>query len=108
MASIASNLYASNSIPIVKTEIISAEASTRRIIRKATFTNYSGSSVTIDLYIQPDGSNEVQIVDTKTLVDQETWSCPDVESHVLEFLGTLDVKASSTNVALVVSGSKVS
>ena len=107
MASIASSLYADASIPIVKTEIISAEANTRRILRKATFTNHSGLSRVISLYIEPDGSNEVQIVDSKVLVDQETWSCPDIESHVLEFTGTASVSADGTNVALSISGTKV-
>ena len=107
MASIASNLYATASVPIVRTEVISAEASTRRIIRKVTLTNISGFTRTVDIYIQPDGSNDVQIVDTHTLVDQETWSSPDLESHVLEFTGTLDVAASGTGVTMVVSGSKV-
>jgi len=107
MASVPSNLYADSSIPIVKTEIIAAEANTRRILRRATFTNISGSQRIIDLYIEPDGATEVQIVASKTLVDQETWSCPDCESQVLEFTGNLSVNADGTGVTLIISGSKV-
>jgi len=107
VASIAANLYATASMPTVRTEVISAEANTRRIIRKATLTNNSGVTRTVNLYLQPDGSNDVQIANTYTLVDQETWSSPDLEAHVLEFTGTLDVSASGSGVSMIVSGSKV-
>jgi len=101
------SLYSSASIPTTKTEIVSAEANTVRIIRKATFTNNSGGALTIDLYVDPSGSTEVQIVDTKTLSDQETWSCPDIEGHILSSSGTIDVTASGAGIDLVISGVKV-
>ncbi len=101
------SLYSSASIPTTKTEIVSAEANTVRIIRKATFTNNSGGALTIDLYVDPSGSTEVQIVDTKTLSDKETWSCPDIEGHILGASGTIDVTASGAGIDLVISGVKV-
>ena len=107
MARILDSLYSSASIPTTKTEIISAEASTYRLIRKATFTNNSGATVTIDLYMDPTGTAEVQIADTKTLIDGETWSCPDIEGHVLKPDGTIDVTGSAAGIDLVISGMKI-
>lgn len=102
-----SNLYASASITAAKTEIIGAELNTKRIIRKATFTNNSGGSLTVGLYIDPTGSAEMQIADTKTLTDQETWSCPDIEGHVLEAAGTIDAEASGAGIDLIITGTKI-
>lgn len=107
MAITYAGLYAYASIPTIKTDIINAEGSTQRVIRKATFTNNSGATVTVDLYIKPDGVNEIRIADTKVLVATETWSCPDAEGHILEAAGTMAVVASAANVELVISGFKV-
>jgi hypothetical protein len=101
------NLYASASIPTTKTEVISAEANTKRIIRKATFTNNSGGALTLDIYIDPTGSAEAQIADTKSLADQETWSCPDLEGHVLQASGTIDLGSSGAGIDCIISGIKV-
>jgi len=97
-------LYSSASIAAAKTEVVSAKGNTKRIIRKATFTNNSGAALTVDLYIDPTGAAEVQIADTKVLADQETWSCPDIEGHILEAAGTIDATASGAGIALVISG----
>lgn len=107
MARTLSNLYASSSLAATKTEIISAETGTTRLIRKATFTNNSGGTVSIDLYVDPDGASEVQIVDTKYLIDQETWDCPQIEGHIINASGTVDVTASATGVDLLISGVKI-
>ena len=103
MATTLENGYANASIPIVKTEIIAAEPNTTRVIRKATFTNNSGGTLTVDLYIDPTGASEVQIADTKVLIDTETWTCPDIEGHVLEAAGTVDVTASGAGIDLVIT-----
>lgn len=103
MSRSSASAYSTNSCPTTKTEIISAESNTVRIIRKATFTNNSGSTQTVDLYIDPSGSLESRIVNTKVLIDKETWSCPDIEGHVLSAAGTIDVTASAANVALTIS-----
>lgn len=107
MARTPANFYSNASIPAVKTEIISADANTVRIIRKATFTNNSGGTLTVDFYIDPTGAAEIQIADTKVLIDQETWSCPDIEGHILEAAGTVDVTASGAGIDLVISGINV-
>ena len=107
MATIPACLYSSNSLAAAKTEIIGAEANTTRVIRKATFTNNSGGTLTIDLYIDPTGAAEVQIADTKVLIDTETWSCPAAEGQVLSPSGTCDVTASGVGIDLVIPGLKV-
>ena len=104
MARTPSNLYAIASVPTVKTQVVGPDPSTIRILRKATFTNNSGGTLTVDLYIDPSGSSEVQIADAKALVDQETWSCPDIEGHILNQNGTVDVTASGAGIDLVISG----
>ena len=107
MARTVKNLYASNSLAITKTEVISAVTGTTRQIRKATFTNNTGATVTVDLYIDPTGTDEIQLVDTKPLIDKETWSVPAIEGHVLGASGTVDVTASATGVDLVISGVEI-
>ena len=107
MARTPSPLYSSASGPTTKTEVISAETSTTRIIRKATFTNNSGGTLNVDIYVDPTGSQEVQIADTHTLVDQETWSCPDIEGHILNASGTVDLTISGAGMDIVISGVKV-
>ena len=107
MARSPSNLYASASITAAKTEVVAAETGTKRIIRKATFTNNTGGVLTVDLFIDPTGAAEVQVADTKSLADAETWSCPDAEGHVLEAAGTIDAGASGAGIDLVISGVKI-
>jgi hypothetical protein len=107
MARTPATLYSSASIAVAKTEVVEAESNTIRIIRRATFTNNSGGTLTVDLYIDPSGSVEVQVADTKVLIDRETWSCPDAEGHVLEAAGTIDVTASGAGIDLVITGIKV-
>lgn len=107
MARTPSNLYASASAPATKTEIISAETATTRIIRKVTFCNNSGGTLTVDLYIDPDGATETQILDTHPLIDQEVWSCPDCEGHILNASGTMDINVSGAGLDVLISGIKV-
>lgn len=107
MARTPSNLYASASGPTVKTEVISAETATKRIIRKATFTNNSGGTLQVDMYFDPTGVLETQIVDQKSIIDQESWSCPDIEGHILEAAGTIDLTISGAGMDVLISGVKV-
>ena len=107
MATTPSTLYSNPSITAAKTEVVSAEASTKRVITKCTFTNNSGGTLTVDLYIDPTGASEVQLADTKVLIDTEVWSCPDIEGHVLEAAGTIDATASGAGIDLVISGYKI-
>ena len=107
MARTLKNLYASNSLTASKTEVVAAVTGTKRYLKKATFTNNTGSTVSVDLYIDPDGATEIQLVDTKYLIDTETWSVPGFEGHVLEAAGTIDVTASATGVDLVITGIEI-
>jgi hypothetical protein len=100
------NGYAIASCPTAKTEVISAEANTLRIIRKCTFTNVSGGALTVDLYFDPDGATEVQLLDTKSIADMETYSFADIEGHVLEASGTIDLQASGANLGVVITITK--
>ena len=101
------NLYKDASLTVAKTEVISAEASTKRIIRKATFANTTAAALTIDIYIDPDGTEEVHIRTARTLAPYETWSCPDLEGEVLEAGGTLDLTPSGAGIACSIPGIKV-
>lgn len=107
MAITPASFYSTASAPTAKTEVVSAATATKRVIRKATFCNNSGSTLTFDLYIDPTGAQEVQIVDTKTLVDKETWSCPDAEGHVLNAAGTIDIAVSIAGLDVAISGINV-
>lgn len=107
MARTPSPLYSVASVPTSKTEVISAETATTRILRKITFINTSGATLTVDLYLDPTGAVEVQLLDTKAIQDQETWSTPDGEGHILNASGTMDVQASGAGLEMIVSGIKV-
>lgn len=99
-------LYAKASITQAKTVVIAAEASTKRIIRKATFHNRSGGALTIDFYCSADGTNEVRVENTRILSDKETYSVPDIEGHILEAAGTISAACSGANIDLLISGTK--
>lgn len=107
MARVPTTFYSTASGPTVKTEVVSAVAATTRIIRKATFTNNTGGTLLVDLYIDPTGSQEVQLADQHTIIDQETWSCPDIEGHILSPSGTIDITISGAGMDIVISGVNV-
>ena len=74
-------------------------ASARGIITKATFTNNDASAVTVTINLVPyqgAAGDENQITKEKSLAASETWSCPDIVSHVLETGGFISMKASIT------------
>jgi hypothetical protein len=101
------DLYASASIPTTKTTVVAAAANTKRINRRVTFINDNASAVTVDLYITPDGSNEIHIVHTKIIAPYETYSPPDIEGHVLEAAGTMAIAGSTTSIECIISGFNV-
>jgi hypothetical protein len=88
-----------------------APASTRAIIKKATFCNDHSSTVTVTINLVPSGGSAAygnQITKTKALAAGETWSCPDVENHVLEAAGFISMVASVTaKVGVRISGYEV-
>lgn len=100
-------LYASANIAVTKSQIVAAAALKKRIIRKATFCNDTGGAVVVDLYIDPTGSAECHILDTKTLADKEIFSVPDIEGHVLGPSGTMDLNSDTANVQLIITASEV-
>jgi len=103
MASIPTYGYANASIPTIKTQIIGPTSSTKRQIRKLTFINNSGGNLTVNLWIDTSGTIETLFLNTKTIANLQTWSCFDIEGHVLEPNGKISVQASGNNLALNVT-----
>jgi hypothetical protein len=88
-----------------------AGTGTKAIIKKATFCNDNSSVVTVTINLVPSGGSAAygnRITKTKSLVAGETWSCPDVENHVLEAGGFISMLASVTaKVGVRISGYEV-
>lgn len=87
------------------------ETETRGIIKKATFCNDHTSVVTVTINLVPSGGSAAygnQITKTKSLAAGETWSCYDLENHVLEAGGFISMVASVTaKVGVRISGYEV-
>lgn len=103
MASTPRFAYANASIPIVKSQIVIGDGTNKLLIRKVTFINNSGGPLTVNLWLDSPGTIEVLFLPTKTISNLQTWSCIDIEGHVIEANGILSVQASSANLAMVVS-----
>jgi len=88
-----------------------APASTKAIIKKATFCNDDAIVVTVTINLVPSGGAAAygnRITKTKSLAAGETWSCPDVENHVLEAGGFISMVASVTaKIGVRISGYEV-
>lgn len=88
-----------------------APAGTRAIVKRATFCNDHSSVVTVTINLVPSGGSAAygnQITKTKALAAGETWSCPDVENHVLEAGGFISMVASVTaKIGVRISGYEV-
>ena len=86
-------------------------AGTRAIIKKATFVNDDTGVVTVTINIVPSGGSAGyanQITKTKALAAGETWSCSDMENHVLEAGGFISMLASVTlKIGCRISGYEV-
>ena len=86
-------------------------ASARGIITKATFTNNDVSAVTVTINLVPSAGSAGyanQITKEKSLAANETWSCPDIVSHVLETGGFISMLASVTEkIGCRISGYEV-
>jgi len=102
MASAPTYAYANASIPTAKTQIV-GPSTAKRQIRKLTFINNSGGDLTVNLWIDTSGIIETLFLPTKTIANLQTWSCFDIEGHVLEPNGTMSVQASGNNLAMNVS-----
>ena len=88
-----------------------APVATKSLIKKATFCNDNTFAVTVTINLVPSGSTAAygnQITKTKVLSAAETWSCPDIENHVLEAGGFISMLASVTaKVGVRISGFEI-
>jgi len=60
---------------------------TRARVLKCTATNDTTTAVTFNIYLVPSGSGEGVtnlLINTKTLGDKDSYTCPEVVGHVLE------------------------
>lgn len=103
MASIPKHAYTNASLPTVKTQIITGDGINKSLIRKVTFINNSGGPLTVNLWLDSSGTIEVLFLPSKTISNLQTWSCIDIEGHVIEANGKMFVQASGINLAMVVS-----
>lgn len=84
----------------------------RAVIDKATITNTSGSNVTVSVnLVTVSGSAGASnlIIDTRTIVPDETYLCPELVGQVLEAGGFIStIAGSATSLTMRVSGREVS
>lgn len=84
----------------------------RAIIDKATITNTSANNVTVSVnLVTVSGSAGASnlIIDTRTIVPDETYLCPELVGQVLEAGGFISTTASAgTSLTMRVSGREVS
>ena len=84
---------------------------TRAIVKKATFCNDDATPVTVTINLVPSGGAAAygnRITKEKNLAAGETWSCPDIENHVLEASGFISMLASVTaKIGVRISGYEV-
>jgi len=84
----------------------------RAIIDKATITNTSSSNVTVSVNlvtVSGSAGNSNLIIDTRTIVPDETYLCPELVGQVLEagsFIST--IAGAATSLTMRVSGREVS
>jgi hypothetical protein len=84
----------------------------RAIIDKATITNTSGSNVTVSVnLVTVSGSAGASnlIIDTRTIVPDETYLCPELVGQVLEAGGFIStIAGAATSLTMRVSGREIS
>lgn len=84
---------------------------TKAIIKRATFCNDHSGVVAVSISLVPSGGSAAYgntITKTKSLAAAETWSCPDVENHVLETGGFISMVASvASKVGVRISGFEI-
>ena len=81
-------------------------ALTAAIIKAASVTNNTGGAVDLSVWLNPrtSGTDRV-LIDTHTVADEETYTCPELVNQVLEAGGTLE--ALGLNLVLYVSGVEI-
>ena len=83
----------------------------RAIIKRATFCNDDTGVVTVTINLVPSGGAAAygnRITKAKSLAAGETWSCPDIDNHVLEAGGFISMLASvDAKIGVRISGYEV-
>lgn len=86
--------------------------SVRAIIDKATITNTSAANVTVSVNlvtVSGSASSSNLIIDSRTIVPDETYLCPELVGHVLEAGGFIStIAGAATSLTMRVSGREVS
>jgi hypothetical protein len=86
--------------------------SVKAIIDKATITNTSGSNVTVSVNlvtVSTSASSANLIIDSRTIVPDETYLCPELIGHVLEAGGFIStIAGAATSLTMRVSGREIS
>lgn len=84
----------------------------RAVIDKATITNTSANNVTVSVNlvtVSGSAANSNLIIDTRTIVPDECYLCPELVGQVLEAGGFISTTASAgTSLTMRVSGREVS
>jgi len=84
---------------------------TKALIKKATFINDHTTVVTVTINLVPSGGAAGyanQITKTKSLAAGETWTCSDLENHVLEAAGFISMLASvDAKIGVRISGYEI-
>ncbi len=84
----------------------------RCVIDKFTITNTTGNNVTISVNIVPSGGsagNDNLVLDSRTIVENETYVCPELVGQVMEsgsFISTL--AGAATSLTIRASGREIS
>lgn len=85
--------------------------SVRAIIDKATITNTSAANVTVSVNlvtVSGSASSSNLIIDSRTIVPDETYLCPELVGHVLEAGGFIStIAGAATSLTMRVSGREV-
>lgn len=83
----------------IDTTYYTTPTNTTSKIFRATFCNDDITAIAVTITLVKSGSSasyESRITKAKTLAPGETWSCPDIEGHVLEAGGFISMVASIT------------
>lgn len=86
--------------------VYTAPSSTRAIVKQAALCNTTGSPVDVTVDVNPrSGGTARVLIDTRTLADEETYTCPELINLVVEAGGV--VRASGLNVTMMLSGVEI-
>jgi len=94
--------YAIDSAPTSQAEVVTGVASTNIIITEIYVHNHSGSSTTIQVWANPAGGGDVDIVE-QTLDDGDHGNIVQNARIVIEPSGTVDVEAGAANVSVIIT-----